>query len=157
LGDVGAALPVGIRGRDDHLPEARQPVPWLRREVRTTEIRLARGGQEDRHRPAAVSRQPDDRIHVQRVDVGPLLAVDLDADEPLVHHSRRLLVLERLVLHHVAPVARGVADREQDRLVLGSGALQRLLAPRVPVHRVVGVLQQVRTGLSSETVHRSTP
>ena len=95
------------------------------------------GRQEDGHRPAAVAGQRDDRVHVDRVEVGPLLAVDLDVDEALVHQRRRLRVLERLVLHHVAPVAGGVADREQDRPVLVACAGERLLAPRVPVDRVV--------------------
>ena len=62
-------------------------------------------------------------------------------------------VLERLVRHHVAPVARRVPDRQQDRLVLGAGPGERLLAPRVPVDRVVGVLAQVRAGLVGESVH----
>ena len=61
---------------------------------------------------------------------------------------RRRLVLERLALHHVAPVAGGVADREQDRLVLRAGARERLLAPRVPVDRIVRVLEQVRARLA---------
>ena len=52
--------------------------------------------------------------------------------------------LERLVRHDVAPVARAVADRDEERLVLGPRALERLVAPRVPVHRVVGVLEEVR-------------
>ena len=70
--------------------------------------------------------QRDDRVHVDRVDVGPLLAVDLDADEELVHQRRRRRVLERLALHHMAPVARRVADREQDRPVLGARPRERL-------------------------------
>ena len=56
------------------------------------------------------------RRHVDLVDVGPLLAVDLDVDEQLVHHARGGVVLEALVRHDVAPVAGRVADREQDRL-----------------------------------------
>jgi hypothetical protein len=47
----------------------------------------------------------DARLHVDRVEVGALLAVELDADEVLVHELRDPLVLERLALHHVAPVA----------------------------------------------------
>src|SRR5581483_958112 len=54
--------------------------------------------------------------------------------------------------HDVAPVARGVADRQQDRAVLGPRAGERLLAPRVPVHGVVPVLEQVRAGLAGEAV-----
>jgi len=54
---------------------------------------------------SAPVREELDRAHVDLVDVGPLLAVDLDVDEELVHEARRRLVLERLVGHHVAPVA----------------------------------------------------
>ena len=100
--------------------------------------------------------QRDDRVHVDRVEVGPLLAVDLDADEVLVHQRRRRGVLERLVLHHVAPVAGGVADREQDRPVLAPRPRERLLAPRIPVDRVLGVLEQVRARLGGEPVHART-
>ncbi len=55
--------------------------------------------------------------------------------------------------HDVAPVARRVADRQQHRPVLGARPGERLLAPRVPVHRVVGVLAQVEAGLAREAVH----
>ena len=40
-------------------------------------------------------------------------------------------------------MARGVADRQEDRLVARRRLGERLVAPRVPVHRVVRVLQQV--------------
>ena len=40
-----------------------------------------RRGQEDGHRPAALAGHRLHRLHVDRVDVGALLAVDLDADE----------------------------------------------------------------------------
>ena len=154
LRHVLAAVPVRVRDRGEELPKRRQAVPRLGRVVRAAEERLAVRREEHRHRPAALSGERDDRVHVERVDVGALLAVDLDVDEPLVHQRGGLLVLERLVLHHVAPVAGGVADREEDRLVLLPGARERLLAPRVPVHRVAGVLEQVRARLLREAVHR---
>ena len=59
------------------------------------------------------------RAHIDAVDVGALLAVDLDADEEVVHQAGGLLVFERLALHHVAPVAGGVADGDEDGLVVG--------------------------------------
>ena len=118
-------------------------MPRLGRVVRAAEERLALRREEDGHRPAAVPGERDDGVHVERVDVGPFLAVDLDVHEALVHQRRRLVVLEGLVLHHVAPVAGGVADREEHRLVLGPGLREGLLAPRVPVDRVVGVLEEV--------------
>src|SRR5262249_33535561 len=62
-------------------------------------------------------------------------------------------VFERLALHDVAPVARAVADREQDRPVLGTGARERLLSPRVPVDGVLRVLEEVGARLLREPVH----
>ena len=109
--------------------------------------------EEDGHRPAAVPGQRDDRVHVDRVEVGPLLAVDLDVDEVLVHQPRGLGVLERLVLHHVAPVAGRVADGEQDRPVLVARSVERLVAPGVPVDGVVRVLEEVRARLVGQAVH----
>ena len=75
------------------------------------------------------------------IDIGPLFAVDFDIDEVIVHEACGVFVLEGLALHHVAPVAGGVADAQQDRFIFLPGPLQRLLAPGMPVHRVVGVLQ----------------
>ena len=43
-----------------------------------------------------------------------------------------LLALKGLPLHDVAPVAGGVADREEDQLVLAASLLKRLLTPRIP-------------------------
>jgi hypothetical protein len=60
--------------------------------------------------------------------------------------------IEGLALHDVAPVAGGVADAQQDRLVLVVRAPKRLLAPGIPVHGVVGVLQQVRAGRVDQPV-----
>ena len=100
-------------------------------------------------RPAAGAGHRLHGVHVDRVDVRALLAVDLHADEVVVHDQRDVRVLEGLVLHDVAPVAGGVPDRDQDGLVLLPGARERLLAPRIPIHGVVGVLQQVRRGLEA--------
>ena len=123
-----------------------------RREVGAGVERHLLGRRERVQRPAAVAGHRLHRVHVDRVDVGPLLAVDLDADEVLVHVGRDLGVLERLVLHHVAPVAGRVADRDEQRHVALARLRERPLAPRLPVDRVVLVLQQVRRGLVGEAV-----
>ncbi len=73
--------------------------------------------QEHVQRPAAASGHALHRLHVERVDVGALLAVDLHAHELLVHHGGGGGVLEGLALHHVAPVAGRVADRDEHRHV----------------------------------------
>ena len=138
---------------DQQRAEAGTAVLVLGREVGAGEERLLVRGQEHGHRPAAVPLvHGQGRRHVDVVEVGALLAVDLHGDEVLVHEGGDLLVLERLALHHVAPVARRVADAEQDRLVLRARPRQRLLAPGMPVHRVVGVLQEVGAGAVGESV-----
>ena len=150
---VRAALPVRACHRLQHLPEARQPVARLRREVRAAVERLALGSEKCSQRPATVAGKRDDGVHVDRVEVGSFLPVDLDVDEVLVLDARRLLVLERLVLHHVAPVTRGVADGEEDRPVLLARAGERLLAPRIPVDGVVRMLEEIRARLVRQTIH----
>ncbi len=151
--DLALPLAVGVGHRDQHLAEGGHAHPRLGRVVGAAVERLAVGREEHRHRPTAVAGHADDGVHVDRVDVGTLLAIDLDVHEQAVHQRRGLVVLERLVRHHVAPVARGVADREQDRPVGVAGGRARLVAPRVPVDRVAGVLEQVRAGLAAEPVH----
>jgi len=49
--------------------------------------------------------------HVDLIDVGALLAVDLDVHEQVIHDARGRLVLEAFVRHDVTPVAGGVTDR----------------------------------------------
>ncbi len=151
--DVVPFLVPRLGDREQHLLERGQPVPRLRREVGASEEGLAGGRQEDGHRPATLAGQRDDRVHVDRVEIGPLLAIDLDADEALVQHARGERILERLVLHHMAPVAGRVADREQDRPVLVPCPRERLLAPRVPVDGVARMLQEIRRGFLGEAVH----
>ena len=102
--------------------------------------------QEHRHRPAAVARHRLHGLHVDAVEVGPLFAIDFDVDELLVHEARGVFVLERLVRHDVAPVTRRVADAQQDRLVLALRSLERFRSPRIPVDRILGVLEEVGTG-----------
>ncbi len=103
--------------------------------------------------PTTASR-PDlhDRLHVQLVEIGTLLTIHLDADEVFVEQLRDRFVLETLSLHDVAPMTGGVADREKDRFVLLPGQIQSLLAPRPPVHWVMSMLQEIRTGLVGEAI-----
>ena len=54
--------------------------------------------------------------------------------------------------HHVAPVTGGVADAEENRFVITLRLLERLAAPWKPVDRIVGVLEQVRTGFLGESI-----
>ena len=132
-------------------------LPVVLREVRAAEERAPVGREEHRHRPAAATGHRLDGLHVDRVDVRPFLAVDLHVDEQPVHDRGDVGVLEGLVGHDVAPVARRVADREEDRDVPVARGGERLVTPRVPVDRIVGVLAEVGARLAGQAVgHRAT-
>ena len=92
------------------------------------------------------------RRHVDLIDVGAFFAVHFDIDEQVVHDLSDRRIFEALVRHDVAPVAGGIADREQNRLVGALGFGEGLGSPRPPVDRVVPVLQQIGTGLAGEPV-----
>ncbi len=153
LAHLGALVPPPLVDRPQDLLEGGHAVAGLVRVVGAAVEGTAVGGEEDGHGPAAGAGHGLHRLHVDGVDVGLLLPVDLHADEQLVHEGGGGFVLERLVGHHVAPVAGGVADGEQDRLVLGAGPLEGLVAPRVPVDGVVLVLLEVGARLVGQPVH----
>ncbi len=90
--------------------------------------------------------------HVDLIEIGPLLAIDLDADEVFAQNLADFGILEALVLHDVAPVARGVADREKDRAIELLGGAQGFFAPGEPIDGVVGVLFQVGAGLVDQAI-----
>ena len=135
-----------------HVGKSRPPPAGIRRKVGAAEERLQLRRQPDAHGPAAGPGRRLHERHVDAVDVGALLPVHLDRHEVLVEQRGDARVLERLVLHDVAPMAGRVADRQEDRLVLAPRTLERLVAPGIPVHRVAGVLLQVGTRLTGETI-----
>jgi hypothetical protein len=52
----------------------------------------------------------------------------------------------------VTPVTGGVADAQKDRFVLAPRSFKGLIAPRIPLDWIVGVLQQIRAGFVYEMV-----
>src|SRR5205085_10227803 len=52
----------------------------------------------------------------------------------------------------MTPMTGRVADAQKDRLVLSPRFSQSLFAPRIPVHGVVCVLQEIRAGLVLQTI-----
>ena len=142
----------GARDLVQHVDEPRPPPARRRREVRAAVERLQLGRQPHAHRPAAGAGRRLHERHVDAIHVRALFAIDLDRDEVAIEHVGHLGVLERLVLHDVAPVTGRVADRQEDRLVLAPRPRERLVAPRIPVHRVVRVLQQVGALLGRQAI-----
>ena len=150
--DVAAALGKGLCNRLEDLRKRGHARSRLRRKVGTTVEGTPVGCQPDRHRPATMPRQANDGLHEDRIDIGPLLTIDLDVDVEAVHHRCRCRVLERLVRHHMAPVTGGIANAQQDRHIALACLGEGLVAPRLPVDRIVHVLPQIRRRLGGKAV-----
>jgi hypothetical protein len=132
----------GLRGHPlalvvPDLPERGASGEGLRRVVGPAEEDLALRSEECREGPAADAGEGLDRPLVPGVDVGALVAVDLDADEAVAEEVGDGRVLVRLAIHHVAPMAPDRPDVEQDRTVEPGRLGERLRAPRPPLHRLV--------------------
>ena len=150
--DLVAPLAPGALDAFEDLAERGHPVPRLVGKVGPAVERAAVGSQEHRHRPAAAPGHRLDRGHVDLIEIGTLLAVDLDRHEVVVEIARRRLVLERLAFHHVTPMAGGVADAQEDRPVQEPGPSEGFGPPRIPLDRVAGVLEEIGTRLPGEAI-----
>ena len=148
---VGIALVMRGDAAQD-LRKARAAPALGRREIGPAPERLAGGGQEHGQGPAALFAHQRQRLLVDRVDVGPFLAIDLDRDIELVHDRGDGRVLEAFRRHDMAPVTGGIADGQQDRLGLRLGLGKRRRAPGAPMDRIVLVLQQVGAGFGRKLV-----
>ena len=140
--------------RRQHLAEGRAAPARLRWPIRPAKERRAVGGQEHGERPAPLFAQRMQRGHIMMIDVGAFLAIDLHIDETRVHLSRGLLVLEKFVRHHMAPMARGIADRDEDGAIPRARFVESRFSPGAPVNGIFGVLKQVGRGLPRELVLR---
>ena len=156
-GEVGTPGVPGVGDGFKHLPERGRAPAWGGREVRAAEERGAVRCEPGAERPASLPGERLYGLHVDRVQIGPLLPVHLDAHEVRVEEGGGRLILERFPLHDVAPVAGGVSDAQEDGLILGSRLLHRLRSPGVPVDRIVGVLQQVGARLAGKMVGHAFP
>ncbi len=141
-----------IRDCGQDLRKARSPITGIRREIRAAPERLSVRRQEHGQRPATLLAQQLKRMLVYGIDIGAFLPVDLHVDIKVVHLRRDFVVFEAFMRHDVAPVAGGVADRQQDGLVLVPRGGEGLRPPAVPVHRIVGMLQKIGTGFFGQAV-----
>ena len=128
--DLVAFLAPDARDLLEDVDEPRPSPARRRREVGAAVERLQRRREPHAHRPPAGSGRRLHERHVDAIDVRPLFAIDLDRDEVAIEHVGHLRVLEALVLHHVAPVAGRIADRQEDRLVLAACFVERRRPPR---------------------------
>ena len=138
--------------------KARATIAGRGREIGASPERACLAVEEHGQWPPALLTKAVQGAHVDGIDVGALLAIDLDVDEQLVHDRGGGRILEALVRHDMAPMAGCVTHRQQDGFARSLGFRQRARAPRPPVDRVVLVLQEVGTDLAREPVlaHRGT-
>ena len=149
---LGAAVLPRVDDGIQNLGERGHAVARLGREVGSAIEGVPLGCEKDRHGPAAAAGHGLHGGHVDLVQVGALLPVDLDVDEMPIQDGSGPIVLKGLVGHDVAPMAGGVTDAEKDRFVLVARFLQRLFAPRIPFHGVAGVLEQIGAGFIDQAV-----
>ena len=152
FGDIRGFFPIGLGDACQDSWERGDVMAVLRWEIGSAIERLAIWGEKHRHRPAAATDQHLHRIHIDFINIRPFFPVNLDIDEQLIHQRGNVFVLKGLVRHNVAPVARRIANAQQNRFVFSLGFGKSLCAPRVPVHRVVGMLEQVGARLRRQTV-----
>ena len=152
--EILAPFVPSLGDRLQHLSKRRHAEARLVWKVGATVEGSAYGRKPHAEGPAASSGKRVDGVHVDGVKIRTLLAVDFDTHEALAKNLGDLGVGERLSFHDMAPVTSRVPDAQEDGLVLAGGFLKRLFSPRIPIHRVVGVLEQVGTGLLCQPVRQ---
>ena len=155
--EVGTSVGPGLTDRDENLGEGRHAAPRAVRPVGATMKGTSVGVAEHGHRPAAPTGQRGDSGHVDTVHVGPFFPVHLHVHESVVHQGGGIRVLERFVGHDVAPMAGGVADRQEHRHVPSTRLDESLVTPWKPLDRIGGVLAQTRAALIGQAIHPGDP
>ena len=132
LAQVVAVVAVVFGDAQQDVLERRQPEARLLREVGAAEEGpLIVVGQEHGERPAAAAlRQHLLCDLVDLVDVGPLLAVDLDVDECSLRMRGGGLVFEALMGRYVAPVTGVISHAQVNGFSVRSRLLECLRSPR---------------------------
>lgn len=110
----------------------------------SAEDRLEVGCDEGVQRPTSTACGSLDIVHVYAINIGALFAIDLNGYEVLVQDVRDFLVLERLALHDMTPMAGRISDAYEDESVGLLGQLQRFWAPLLPCDRIVHVAAHIR-------------
>ncbi len=149
-------LPPGASQILENRSKSRTAIAIVRREIGAAKEWPPFRREKYRHRPSASAGRSLHEKHIDSIDVRPLLAVHFHRDEIFIQNLGDFLIFERLALHDVAPVAGGVSDGKKDGFVFARRFGEGLVAPRVPIHGIVRVLQKIGALFLSETigVHR---
>jgi hypothetical protein len=89
------------------------------------------------------------------VHIRVLLTVDFYVYEVLIHIGSHFLALKAFPLHDMTPVAGRIADTDQHRFILLFSTGERLIAPGIPVYRIMRMLKQIRALFVDKSVGHS--
>src|SRR4051794_5810348 len=98
------AITVRFSDARQYLLKTWHPISWCGRIVSPTKKRQFVGCEKDCHWPTAASSCQLNKCHVDLIDIRPLLHIDLDADEIVIHDAGRRFVLKRFMFHDMTPV-----------------------------------------------------
>ena len=146
LFDVRRAFSISLGYAEQDFRKSRHALSIFRRKIGAAVKRLAVRRQKHCHRPATAAREQLHRVHINLVQIGTFLTVDLNADEQVIHQGRDLFVLKRLTLHYMAPVTGRVTDTQENRFVLAFCFLKCFVAPGMPIDGIMRVLKQIGAG-----------
>jgi hypothetical protein len=125
----------------DNILKSYNPHPACFGKVGPCKKRLFVRSHKDRHGPAAASGQNLAYGHVDLIHVRPFFPIHFDGYEILIQYVCNFVIFERLVRHHMTPVARSVSNRKENGFIPIPSYTKRLVAPRTPIHGIIGMLQ----------------
>ena len=136
----------------EEIEKAEAIAKGVTREVRAGKERTSLSVHHNRQWPPAMSGKCLTHIHTHRINIRTFFAIDLDTDEVFIEICSNGLVFEGLALHYMTPVTCRIAHAHKHRLVLGTCTCERFVTPRIPIHRIVCVLQEIWRLFESETI-----
>src|SRR5450755_3079984 len=86
--------------------------------------------------PASVAGNCLHSIHVNMIQVGSFLSVNLDIYKMPVHEDGSVRILKTLPFHHMTPMTCGVPNAHEHGFIFFPGFLNGFISPRIPVYRV---------------------
>ena len=125
--------------------------PRRLRQIRHGQRRCAVGQAKHVERPTATAHLCLCKAHVHRIYVRMLFAIYLHAHKRM-HRLCHLLKGKALLCHHMAPVAGGISNGNEQQPVPFPGLAQRVFAIRHPAHGIVRMLLQIRGSLMDQLV-----
>jgi hypothetical protein len=152
VGHLVAVLPPRLRHSVNGLREGRQTISGFRGQIRRSVKGLARRCSKDGEWPSQLAGESSCLCEIGGIHIAVFFSIDLDGDNAFVQQCCDFRVLKTLPGHHVTPVTRAIANRNQDWNVPTNCLGKCLFAPGIPVHFLVGVGLEIGAYSPRQTV-----